>query len=55
MKYRWHSYLANTRGDIPAWVLITVMTAGLVTALWTVANDQLTALFTQAIAAITNR
>ena len=45
----------NEHGDIPAWVLITVMTAGLVTALWTIADDQLSALFTRAISSITNR
>jgi hypothetical protein len=48
-------YIQNERGDIPAWVLITVMTAGLVTALWTVADDQLTELFTRAVNSITNR
>ena len=37
------------RGDVPGWVLITLMTAGLVTALWTLASAQLTALFTQAM------
>jgi hypothetical protein len=47
--------LLNDRGDIPAWVLITVMTAGLVTALWTIADTQLTTLFTKAISAITTR
>jgi len=26
------------RGDVPGWVLITLMTAGLVTALWVVAQ-----------------
>ena len=29
------------RGDVPGWVLITLMTAGLVTALWVVAKGQL--------------
>lgn len=29
------------RGDIPGWVLITIMTAGLVTLVWGVASDQL--------------
>lgn len=38
------------RGDVPGWVLITLMTAGLVAALWSVAQDQLTALFQQALA-----
>ena len=38
------------RGDVPGWVLITLMTAGLVAALWAVAEDQLKALFTDALA-----
>lgn len=29
------------RGDIPGWVLITIMTAGLVTLIWGVANTEL--------------
>ena len=37
------------RGDVPGWVLITLMTAGIVAALWAVAEDQLKALFTDAI------
>jgi len=37
------------RGDVPGWVLITVMTAGLVTALWIVADDQLRSIFTDAL------
>ena len=31
------------RGDVPGWVLVTLMTAGLVTALWLVADDKLKA------------
>jgi hypothetical protein len=37
------------RGDVPGWVLITLMTAGLVTILWTLAGAQLGALFTRAM------
>ncbi|MEO7752588.1 MAG: hypothetical protein ABIS35_04185 [Terracoccus sp.] len=37
------------RGDVPGWVLITIMTAGLVTALWALAGPQLGQLFTDAI------
>ena len=37
------------RGDVPGWVLITLMTAGLVAALWALAEDQLKALFTDAL------
>ena len=37
------------RGDVPGWVLITLMTAGLVIALWAVAGPALTAAFSDAI------
>lgn len=39
----------DERGDVPGWVLITLMTAGLVAVLWAVAEDQLKALFTDAL------
>ena len=41
------------RGDVPGWVLVTLMTAGLVTALWAVASDRLVALFEQALSSVT--
>jgi len=41
------------RGDVPGWVLITLMTAGLVTILWKLAGDQLATLFTQAMNSVT--
>lgn len=44
--------LADDRGDVPGWVLVTVMTAGLVTALWVVADEQLTSLLNRAITAV---
>ncbi|WP_244891643.1 hypothetical protein [Boudabousia liubingyangii] len=37
------------RGDVPGWVLVTLMTAGIVTALWAVAGPQLVQLFQDAI------
>jgi hypothetical protein len=37
------------RGDVPGWVLITIMTAGLVSALWLVADDKLRELFNNAL------
>ena len=42
----------SERGDVPGWVLITVMTAGLVTALWLVASPQLTSFFQSALNAV---
>ncbi|MFF3063024.1 hypothetical protein ACFVQ3_00570 [Oerskovia sp. NPDC057915] len=40
---------AQERGDVPGWVLVTLMTAGLVIALWAVAGPALTETFTNAI------
>ena len=39
----------DDRGDVPGWVLVTVMTAGLVSALWLVADDKLREIFTSAM------
>lgn len=43
----------SDRGDVPGWVLVTIMTAGLVTALWLVADDKLTQLFNDALDGVT--
>ncbi|CAN5194079.1 hypothetical protein BH18ACT9_BH18ACT9_22560 [soil metagenome] len=37
------------RGDVPGWVLITVMSAGLVAALWAVAGPELTSMLREAL------
>jgi hypothetical protein len=37
------------RGDVPGWVLITLMTAGIVTALWIVAEPKLAGLLDSAL------
>ncbi|MBT2486721.1 MULTISPECIES: hypothetical protein [unclassified Microbacterium] len=41
--------LTDERGDVPGWVLVTLMTAGLVVLIWAVAGPALTSLFEQAI------
>ena len=40
------------RGDVPGWVLITVMTAGLVAALWAVAGDTLSQMLSDALSSV---
>ena len=40
------------RGDVPGWVLITIMTAGIVAALWLVAEPLLTGLFSAAVSSV---
>ena len=44
--------LGNERGDVPGWVLVAVMTAGLVTAIWLIADDQLTGILDRAISSV---
>ena len=39
----------DERGDVPGWVLITLMTAGLVVLLWGLAGPALSGVFEQAI------
>ncbi len=41
------------RGDVPGWVLVTLMTAGLVLALWALAGPALTGVFSDSIARVT--
>jgi len=40
------------RGDVPGWVLITVMTAGLVAGLWAIAGPQLSSMLRAALSSV---
>ena len=42
----------DERGDVPGWVLVTVMTAGLVTAIWGVAKGQLSSMLSDALGSV---
>jgi hypothetical protein len=42
----------DERGDVPGWVLITVMTAGLVAGLWAIAGSQLGAMLREALSSV---
>lgn len=44
-----HDGRRDDRGDVPGWVLVTVMSAGIVAALTIVAQDELSRLLTQAL------
>lgn len=41
--------LRSDRGDVPGWVLVAVMTAGLVTGLWVLADDVLAGVLRRAV------
>ena len=45
--------LRDDRGDVPGWVLITLMTAGLVILIWALAGPALSGVFEQAIERVT--
>jgi hypothetical protein len=45
--------LQGEDGDVPGWVLITLMTAGLVIVIWGLAGPALANVFQQAIARVT--
>ena len=44
MQQNFLARLKDERGDVPGWVLVVLMTTGLVTALWTIAAPRLTAI-----------
>ncbi|HEY5222935.1 MAG TPA: hypothetical protein VIJ18_07825 [Microbacteriaceae bacterium] len=44
----------DERGDVPGWVLITLMTAGLVIIIWGLAGPALSGVFEQAISRVTS-
>jgi hypothetical protein len=43
------AYATDDRGDVPGWVLVTLMTAGLVLTLWAVAGPRLEGVFNDAM------
>lgn len=46
--------LRSEQGDVPGWVLITLMTAGLVVVIWAMAGPALSNVFNEAINRVMN-
>lgn len=44
--------LSEERGDVPGWVLVVLMTTGLVTAIWTIAAPRLTTILKSSLDAM---
>ena len=44
--------MRDDRGDVPGWVLITLMTAALVVVIWTIAGPALSRVFQDAISKV---
>ena len=51
-KGRHHEEDVVERGDVPGWVLITLMTAALVVLIWGVASERLVEIFNRAMDSI---
>ncbi len=49
---RFFAELRNERGDVPGWVLVVLMTTGLVTAIWTIAAPRLSAILRNSLDAM---
>lgn len=50
----WGRLIDDEAGDVPGWVLITLMTAGLVVVIWALAGPALAQLFEQAISSVSS-
>ena len=44
--------MKDERGDVPGWVLVVLMTTGLVTAIWTIAAPRLTTILKNSLDAM---
>ena len=53
LQERFRPRLSDETGDVPGWVLITIMTAGLVTVVWGVADNQLSQILNKALNSVT--
>lgn len=43
------TFAADERADVPGWVLVVLMTAGLVVVIWGIARDRLVAIVSTAL------
>lgn len=51
-KSRVYKSISDQRGDVPGWVLVVLMTTGLVTAIWTIAAPRLSAILKNSLDAM---
>ena len=52
VRYRVSTLIKDERGDVPGWVLVVLMTTGLVTAIWAIANPKLTSILRNSLDAM---
>jgi len=51
-KKKFAMMIKDERGDVPGWVLVVLMTTGLVTAIWTIAAPRLSAILKNSLDAM---
>jgi len=51
-KKKFMKIMKDERGDVPGWVLVVLMTTGLVTAIWTIAAPRLSAILKNSLDAM---
>ncbi|MBU3643437.1 MAG: hypothetical protein FGM48_05875 [Candidatus Nanopelagicaceae bacterium] len=49
---RFQTLVRDERGDVPGWVLVVLMTTGLVTAIWAIAKPNLTGILNNSLNAM---
>ena len=49
VKERLNTLIKDERGDVPGWVLVVLMTTGLVTAIWAIAKPNLTGILNNSL------
>jgi hypothetical protein len=52
--HRAKTQLLNDRGDVPGWVLVVLMTTGLVTAIWTLAAPRIQSILRSSLDSMNN-
>lgn len=52
LQLRLKELLQSDRGDVPGWVLVVLMTAGLVTGIWALAGPRLSAMLVSSLDAV---
>ena len=50
LRSRWNG--RDERGDVPGWVMITVMTVAIVGVIWAIADEELTAMLRTALTSV---
>ena len=51
-KMKYVKMMKDERGDVPGWVLVVLMTTGLVTAIWTIAAPRLSTILKNSLDAM---